>query len=57
MSILGSKVLSLFGEAEEQYDGRYLAELFNKREDNDNFILVHECEDGVVYHLREETDR
>lgn len=53
MSVIGSRVLALFEKVEEQYEGKYLATLFNKREDNDNFILIHEFPDGVVYELRE----
>lgn len=53
MSKLHSRVLALFEEAEEQYDGRYIAGLFSKRENNDRFTLEHECQDGVVYNLKE----
>jgi hypothetical protein len=53
MSIFGSRVLVLFAEVEAQYDGSYLARLFNKREDNDKFIIVHKCPDGVVYRMKE----
>jgi hypothetical protein len=53
MSDFGSRVLVLFEEAEEKYDGRYLTELFSKREDRDSFILSHEFPDGVVYELKD----
>ncbi len=53
MSKFGSRVLALFEEAEEQYEGRYIARLFSKRENNDRFTLIHECQDGVVYNLKE----
>lgn len=49
----GSRVLVLFEEAEERYDGRYIARLFNKRKDYDKFTLAHVCPDGVVYNLKE----
>ncbi len=53
MSKFESKVLALFGEAEEQYEGSYVARLFNKRDDDDNFVLLHSFSDGVVYKLKE----
>jgi len=53
MSKFGSQVLALFEEAKKKYDGWYIAQLFNKREDTDKFILVYESPDGVVYHLTE----
>ncbi len=53
MSRFGSRVIALFDEAEERFDGRYIAELFNNRKSNGNFLLVHECPDGVVYNLKE----
>jgi hypothetical protein len=53
MSKFGSRVLALFEEAEEQYEGRYIAGLFNKREDKDNFDLIQDFSDGVVYTLKE----
>ena len=49
MSEFGSRILVLFSKVEAQYDGNYVAELFNKRGDDDKFGLVHECQDGVVY--------
>ena len=53
MSKFGSRVLVLFEKAEEQYEGSYIAGLFNNREDDDNFVLIHEFSDGVVYKLKE----
>ncbi len=53
MSRFGSRVLALFGEAEERYDGSYITSLFEKRETDGKFILVHECPDGVVYNIKE----
>jgi hypothetical protein len=53
MSKFGSSVLALFEEVEEQYEGGYIARLFNRRENNDKFSLVHKCSDGVIYNLRE----
>jgi len=53
MSEIGSRVLALFEKVEEQYEGKYLTELFNKRENNDKFALIHKFSDGVVYELRE----
>jgi 4-amino-4-deoxy-L-arabinose transferase-like glycosyltransferase len=53
MSKFGSRVLVLFGEVDEQHEGSYLAKLFNKREDDDNFVLIRAFSDGVVYQLRE----
>ncbi len=53
MSAIGSRVLALFDKVEEPYEGKYLAELFNKRESNDNFTLIREFSDGVVFELRE----
>jgi hypothetical protein len=47
-----SPVLVLFEEVEERYDGRYLAQLFNKRKDNDDFTFVREFPDGVIYELK-----
>ncbi|RJQ56253.1 MAG: hypothetical protein C4526_02355 [Nitrospiraceae bacterium] len=49
MSKSGSQVIALFEEAEEKYDGDYIAGLFNERRDNDRFIVTHTCSDGVVY--------
>lgn len=49
MSEFGSQILVLFSKVEAQYDGNYVARLFNKRGDDDKFGLVHECQDGVVY--------
>lgn len=53
MSKFGSRALVLFGEIDEQYEGSYLAKLFNKREDDDNFALIRTFSDGVVYQLKE----
>ena len=53
MSGFGSRVLALFEEAEEQYEGSYVSGLFNKREDDDSFVLIHKFPDGVVYNLKE----
>lgn len=53
MSEIGSRVLALFDKVEEEYEGKYLAELFSKTEGNDDFIFIRKFSDGVVYHLRE----
>lgn len=53
MSKFGSRVLVLFEDVDEQYEGSYLSGLFNKREDDKNFVLMHEFPDGVVYNLKE----
>ena len=53
MSKLGSRVLALFEEADKQYEGSYIAGLFNKRDDDNNFVLIQAFPDGVVYKLRE----
>ena len=53
MSKIGSRVLVLFEKVEEKYEGSYLTGLFNKRQDNDNFVLIREFQDAVVYHLKE----
>lgn len=52
MSKFGSRVLALFEKADEQYEGAYIAGLFNKRYDDDNFVLMHKFSDGVVYELK-----
>ncbi len=52
MSKFGSQVLALFEEAQEKYEGHYVAELFNRKESNDSFTVVYECPDGVVYILK-----
>jgi hypothetical protein len=53
MSKFGSHVLALFEEADETHEGSYIAGLFHKREDDDNFILVKQFSDGVVYKRKE----
>jgi len=53
MSFFGSKIVALFEVADEQNEGTYVAGLFNKRRDDDNFTLVHEFSDGVIYKLKE----
>ena len=53
MSEIGSRMLVLFEKVEEQYEGSYLTGLFNKRQDNDNFVLIRKFSDGVVYNLKE----
>jgi hypothetical protein len=53
MTKFGAQVLALFEEADERYEGKYIAALFNKRESNDKFYLAYECSDGVVYTLKE----
>ncbi len=53
MSKFGATVLVLFEKADERYEGKYIATLFNKRGANDNFPLAYECPDGVVYTLKE----
>jgi hypothetical protein len=52
MSKFGSRVLVLFEEADVQNEGSYIAGLFHKREDDDNFVLMHKFSDGVVYQLK-----
>ena len=47
----GASAVALFVEAEEQYEGKYIATLFNKRGSDDNFSMAYECSDGVVYTL------
>lgn len=49
----GSKVLALFEDVNEEYEGNYLSKLFNQRENDENFILVFQSSDGVVYALKE----
>lgn len=53
MSKFRSRVLVLFEEADEQYEGSYVTGLFNERRDNDSFILIQEFSDGVIYALKE----
>lgn len=53
MSAFGSRVLALFEKADEQYEGNYVAGLFNKSKDDHNFVLVRKFSDGVVYTLKE----
>ena len=53
MSKFGASAVALFVKAEERYEGKYIADLFNKREGNDILSLTYECPDGVVYHLKE----
>jgi len=53
MSKFGSRVLALFEKADEQHEGSYIARLFNKREDDKNFVLIQKFPDGVIYHLKE----
>jgi hypothetical protein len=48
----GSQTLVLFFKTDQQYDGHYIDNLFNKRESIDKFNLKHDCPDGVVYHLK-----
>ena len=47
-----SRVLALFEAVDEQYEGSYLAGLFNNRENDDNFVLIQKFQDGVVYQLK-----
>ena len=51
---VGAQVLVLFEYEvnEARYGSKFLG-LFNKSEENDAFMLVHECSDGVVYSLKE----
>ena len=49
----GAQVLALFEKADERYEGKYIATLFNKREGDDILSLTYECPDGVVYELKE----
>ena len=49
----GARVVALFEESEERYEGKYIADLFNKREGSDILSLTYECPDGVVYYLKE----
>jgi hypothetical protein len=53
MTRFGARLIALFEGAEKQYDGSYIARLFNKRESNEKFDLIYECSDGVVYNLKE----
>jgi 4-amino-4-deoxy-L-arabinose transferase-like glycosyltransferase len=53
MSKMGSRVLALFEEVDEQHEGNYLAGLFSKRKDDGNFVLIQKFPDGVVYNLKE----
>ncbi len=53
MSHFGSRVLALFEQADERYEGSYIAGLFHKRREDDNFTVAHEFSDGVVYNLKE----
>lgn len=48
----GSQILALFDEVEERYDGKYIAKLFNQRKSDENFDLVYESDDGVIYKLK-----
>ena len=51
---VGAQALVLFElKSNERHLGSNFSGLFNKREDNDAFVLVHECSDGVVYSLKE----
>lgn len=52
MSKFGSHVLALFEDVDEQYEGGYLAGLFKKSDDDDNFVLIKKFSDGVVYSLK-----
>ncbi len=52
MSKFGSRILALFEGAEERYDGKYITKLYNNREGDNNFSLVYESLDGVVYELK-----
>ncbi len=52
MSKFGSPVLVLFDAVKEEYDGKYITELFNNRESNASFEIAYECADGIVYNLR-----
>jgi hypothetical protein len=53
MSWFGSRVLALFDEVEERYEGSYITRLFNNRKDTEKFSIAYECSDGVVYNLKE----
>jgi hypothetical protein len=53
MSEVGADVLALFDEIKEGTFGRYVEGLNDHRKSDDNFILVYECPDGVVYKLKE----
>lgn len=52
MKHFGSQFIVLFEGAEERYDGKYIARLFNNRENDKNFDLIYESADGVVYKLK-----
>ena len=52
MRKIGSPVLALFDAVKEEYDGKYITDLFNNRESNASFEKVYECPDGVVYGLK-----
>jgi len=53
MSNFGSRVLVLFEEAEDKYEGSYIAQLYNNKKTNNEFNLAYECPDGVIYNLKE----
>jgi hypothetical protein len=53
MSEVGAEVLALIEEVKDEHFGNYVADLFNKKESNNKFILTHECNDGVIYTLKE----
>jgi hypothetical protein len=53
MSYLGASLLALFEKADKEYEGKYIADLFNRRRSHGRFILKYECSDGVVYSLKE----
>jgi len=52
MSKFGSPALALFDAVKEEYDGKYITELFNNRKSNASFEVAYECADGIVYNLR-----
>jgi hypothetical protein len=53
MSRFGAQVLALFDKVEKEHEGSYLAELFGKRTNDENFTLMQTLPDGVVYKLKE----
>ncbi len=55
MEHLGSQFVVLFKTAEEGYEGKYIARLFTNRKSDENFDLIYECADGVIYKLKNKT--
>lgn len=53
MSEIGARIIVLFDKVNKEYEGEYVARLFNERKTNNEFELLYECADGVVYKLKE----